>query len=143
MTKRPWAPVALILVLLIGVTLIVGTQVRARLTGAEDALAPFLSEEPPSVLGDPVALADAACGDPRVVEEGLRSFYDAVDADRIDDEAEGRSPVDMVITDPSFDSFLLRSAIARLTVDDRRLLLRTRHQSGVWCLADAEFSTEE
>lgn len=142
MTKRPWIPVALVLVLLIAATLAIGTQLRSRLSDAEAALAPFLTVDPPALLDDPVALAEASC-DGALVEDPMRAFYDAVEAARSEAAIDDAEPAELIVTDPTFDSFLLESAIARLTAGDRRLLLRAREVDGAWCLADVEFTTEE
>ena len=142
MTKRPWIPVALVLVLLIGATLAVGTQLRSRLSGAEAALTPLLTAEPPALLADAAALGEVSCRG-ALVEEPMRAFYDAVDVAGREATAEDLEPAEVIVTDPTFDSFLLESAIARLTAGDHQLLLRAREVDGSWCLADVEFTTEE
>ena len=131
MKKRLWIPIAVVLVMLVGATLAVGSVLRTRLADAEAVLVPFTQREAAALTNDDAALP--ACETDNDIAEQVQSFYAAVD--------EGAS--DLFITDPTFDSFLLESAIARVNTDTHQLLLRARMVAGEWCLGEAVFSTEE
>lgn len=132
MKKRPWIPIAVVLLVLVGATLAVGSVVRSRLAEAELALQPFMQPDVVGLIDDgdaPLPIC-AGSGD---VEASLQDFYAAAALE--DDE--------ISTTSPSFDSFFLESAIARAAAGKHQLLLKALPERGVWCLSEADFTTEE
>lgn len=130
MKKRPWIPIAVVLLVLLGATIAVGSVVRSRLAEAELVLEPLMQSEIVETLeGDAFPVPE--CDDANDFPEQFGEFYAAVGGDEVS------------MTDPSFDSFLLESAVARLASGKHQLLLRARSGSGVWCLDEAVFTTEK
>lgn len=130
MKKRPWIPIAVVLLVLLGATLAVGSVVRSRLAEAELVLEPLMEPEIVDDFGGDV-FPVPACDEANDFPEQFGDFYTAVGGDEIS------------MTNPSFDSFLLESAVARLASGKHQLLLRARSGSGVWCLDEAVFTTEK
>lgn len=131
MTKRPWIPIAVVLLVLVSATLVVGSIVRSRLAEADLALTPFLQ---PDVV-DLVDSGDTSlpiCAESDGVAVALQEFYAAA---ALEDD-------DISITNPSFDSFFLESAIARAASGKHQLLLKALPRDGAWCLSEADFTTE-
>lgn len=143
MNKRPWIPIAVVLLVLLGATLLVGRSVRSRLSEAELALAPFIDQNIMAVIGDGADFPTPPCGDADAIAETLRGFYDAVEVDRQAAVDAGSAPPEISTTDPTFDSFLLESAIARLDSGNHQVLLRARPGSDGWCVEEADFTTEK
>jgi hypothetical protein len=143
MKKRPWIPIAVVLLVLLGATVMVGNIVRSRLSEAESVLQPFMEPEAIDFIDGGEGLPAATCGGPAEIVTPIRAFHEAVDTDRARAIDEGGTPVEISTTDPTFDSFLLASAIARVSSGPHQLLLRARPGDGDWCVDEIVFSTEE
>lgn len=130
MTKRPWIPIAVVLLVLLGATVLVGSLIRSRLSDAEVVLEPFME---PSVVSDGTDLLAESCEAGTEIARHVQDFYAAIE--RGDDE--------ISTTGPTFDSFLLESAIARVVAGDHQLFLQARSSNGAWCIDFAEFTTDE
>lgn len=129
MTRRPWVPIAAVLAVLLVGTLIAGSLLRNRLDDARVVLEPAIESV---AAGEP--RLDARC-DGAAVDGPVDAFLDAVDQDELAGEVS--------VTAATFDSFLLRTAIARAGAGDHQLVVRAEPLDGAWCLAEAEFSTSE
>lgn len=143
MKKRPWIPIAFVLLLLLGATLVVGSALRSRLSQAEFALEPFMEPGLVDVLGDGDSFPTPPCQNAPAIADAVRGFYGAIETERDAAIEDGNSPTEISITDPTFDSFMLESAIARMTSGKHQLLLRARPGSNGWCVDEVEFSTEK
>ena len=143
MKKRPWIPIAVVLLVLLGTTLAVGNIVRSRLSEAELVLQPFMEPDVVDFIDGAKDLPAATCRNPERIADSIRDFYEVIDRDRAQSVDEGGTPVEISTTDPTFDSFLLESAISRVTSGPHQLLLRARPGDGGWCLDEVVFSTEE
>lgn len=141
--KRPWIPIAVVLALLIASTLVIGSVMRSRLADAEASLDPYLDTDVIASINGAPDLPTPPCGRPDEIAAALREFSRAVEEDRATAEENGEDPALVITTDPTFDSFLLRSSTARLTAGRQQLLLRARPSEDGWCVADATFQTEE
>lgn len=143
MKKRPWIPIALVLLVLLGATLVAGSALRSRLSQAELALEPFMAPDLVDVIGNGDDFPTPPCQGAPEIANAIRGFYEALEIERIAAIEAGNSPIEISTTDPTFDSFMLKSAIARMTAGKHQLLLHARPGSGAWCVDEVEFNTEE
>ncbi len=143
MKQRPVMMVAAVLVVLLAGTLVAGVWLRDRLEAASVALDaavdPALAESivASDVIGAPV------CGDPAQAADEIRAFHAVLAEARAEAEANNETVPELTTTQPSFDSFLLETAIARLASGKHQLLVRARSAGDGWCIDDVVFSTEE
>lgn len=133
MKNRPWIPIAVVLLILLGSTVAIGSVVRSRLVEAELVIRPFMEPGVVETLGSGADAPAPPCQSGVEIAEQVQAFYSAVD----------RDAGELSTTNPTFDSFLLESALARVSADKHQLLLKARSNDGVWCIDEAVFSTEE
>lgn len=133
----------LVLAVLLGGTAGAGLLLRNRLDDAAEVLDPLVDPaladqwETSNDLGVPV------CGDQTAIAREAGRFRDAVEHARTEAETAGTAMPPLTRNRASFDSFLFRSATARLVADPFTLVVRARHDDGRWCLDEVEFTSED
>jgi hypothetical protein len=143
MKQRPWIAVALVLTVLLVVTAAAGFGLRSRLSDASVVLEPTIDPRLAVELQTSDDLGAPACTDGSAIADVIRAFHDAVDQAAAAAESNGEEPVEFSSTSPTFDSFLLESAIVRVAAGKHQLLVRARSGAQGWCLDEAEFTSEQ
>jgi hypothetical protein len=134
--------VVLVLAVLLGGTAATGLVLRDRLDDAAEVLDPLVDpvlvdqREASNGLGVPV------CRDQTAIAGEVGRFREAVEQARTEAETTGKAVPPLTRTRASFDSFLFRSATARLASDPLILVVRARYDDGRWCLDEVEVTSE-
>lgn len=146
MKQRPWVAVAVVLAVLIGATVAAGFGLRDRLSDASLVLEPTTDPGLALALQTSDDFGAPACTDASLIAGEIRAFYAAVAQSAVAAEAEGEvkgdDPAELSSTRPTFDSFLLQSAIARVAAGKHQLVVRARPGDQGWCVDEAVFSSE-
>ncbi len=142
MKQRPWIPVAVVLALLLAATVVAGFGLRDRLSAAALVLDPTVEPGLALVLETSDDIGAPACADQAAIAAQIRAFHVAVDAAADEATANGDVPAELSSTRTTFDSFLLKSAIARSAAGKYQLLVRAQSGPQGWCVDEAVFSPE-